>query len=777
MSLNIFKTLNENFSIKLFTLFALFVFIIFFSFTAVFIHLEGKSLNDSLIRDGSLLAGVLAQNTRIGVFSENEELLKDPVESIFQREDILGIWIYNQDGLLLKKKIREGKAVSAKLDRDETTGVKDIFDCLKKSGKPLNYEDHGNLKFWAQVFSRYDNSLNGTIFTEEPLFKGKDRLIGYVQITLGKEKLNEQLNNLFIRSVIIAVIFFIAGFIFLYSAMKRFTKPLNRLTVAVKNVGEGKVVGEISVETKDEIGKLANAFNNMVESIRWREQAIKESEAKYRTLFEESRDVIFLIDARGKFMDANQAAVDLFGYTKDEILEEGLDVLFVQPDEFSNLKRSVDHDNYARDMEVRLKRKDAKQLICLLTLSVRRAEKGDIWGYQGIIRDVTHQKMLETQLMQAQRMESIGTLAGGIAHDFNNILSPIMLHTEMVMDDLPSDDPLLFNMKEILKAAERARELVKQILTFARKGEEEKIVIKSSMIIKEAINFLRATIPSTIKIKYEVKTEKDIVLADPTRINQIVMNLCTNAAHAMKEKGGLLEVILDHEEISNEIPKRFINLIPGKYMKLTVRDTGTGILPEVIDRIFEPYFTTKKFGEGTGLGLATVHGVVKDYGGDITVESKVGSGTEFHVYLPSVDAEMPGTGNEIDPDTLRGAEHILFVDDEISAVDISGRMLERYGYKVTGMTDSQKALEVFQQNPEEFDLIITDMTMPNLAGDALSVKVMAIRPEIPVILCTGYSDKINEEIAHKIGVRAFVMKPVIMKNLAETIRDVLDNKI
>jgi PAS domain S-box-containing protein len=770
---SIFKILNENFSIKLFILFAFFVFIIFFSFTAVFIHLEGKSLDDSLIRDGGLLAGVLAQNTRIGVFSENEELLKDPVESIFQRGDILGISIYNREGLLLKKKIRGGKASFKKTEKDEAPEIKNILERLKKSGTPLNYEDHGNLKFWAPVFSRYDNSLNGTIFTEEPLSQKIDRLIGYVQITLGKEKLNEQLNNLFIRSIIIAAVFFIAGFIFLYSVMKRFTKPLDRLTIAVKNMGEVKAVDKVSVETKDEIGKLANAFNNMVESIRWREEALKESEAKYRTLFEESRDVIFIVDTRGEFINANQAAFDLFGYSKDEMLEEGLDALFVQSAELKSLKNSIDHDSYVRDMEVKLKGKDGKQLVCLLTMSIRRSENGDIIGYQGIIRDVTHQKILETQLMQAQRMESIGTLAGGIAHDFNNILSPIMLHSEMVMDDLPPDDPSRFSMKEIFKAAERAKELVKQILTFARKREEEKIVIKSSMIVKEAINFLRATIPTTIEIRYEVKSGHDIVLADPTRLNQIVMNLCTNAAHAMKENGGLLEVILDHEEISPDMAKRFINLRPGRYVKLTIKDTGTGIPPEIMDRIFEPYFTTKKFGEGTGLGLATVHGIVQNYGGDIKIESKVGSGTVFDVYLPSVDAEMPVTENERDPDMLKGTERILFVDDERTAVDINCRMLERYGYKVTGFTDSQEALKVFQKNPDDFELVITDMTMPNLTGEALAVEIIAIRPGMPVILCTGFSDKINEETAKKIGFRAFIMKPVIMKKLTETIRAVL----
>jgi PAS domain S-box-containing protein len=770
-----FKTLNENFSIKLFALFVFFVFIIFFSFTAVFIHLEGKSLNDSLIRDGGLLAGVLAQNTRIGVFSENEDLLKDPVESIFQRGDILDISIYNREGLLLKKKIRNEKATSAKPETNKTTEIKQIIDRLRKSSIPLNYEDNGNLKFWAPVFSRYDNSLNGTIYTEESFSQEKDHFIGCVQITLGKQQLNEQLNNLFIRSVIIAIIFFIAGFVFLYSVMKHFTKPLDRLTVAVKNMGEGKIVDKVSVETKDEIGKLAKAFNIMVESIRWREQALKESETKYRTLFEESRDVIFIIDIHGKFIDANQAAVELFGYSKDEMLEEELNALFVQPDDLETLKRSIGYNNYVKDMEVNLKKKDAKQLVCLLTLSIRRAGNGDIWGYQGIIRDVTHQKVLETQLLQAQKMESIGTLAGGIAHDFNNILSPIMLHSEMVMDDLPSDDDLQFNMKEIFKAAERAKELVKQILTFARKREEEKIVIKSSLIIKEAINFLRSTIPTTIKIRYEVKSEQDMVLADPTRINQIVMNLSTNAAYAMKEKGGLLEVILDNVEISNDIAEKFINLTPGRYVKLTVRDTGAGIPTDIIERIFEPYFTTKKFGEGTGLGLATVHGIVRNYGGDITVESNVGSGTEFNVYLPFVETEMSGVDNERDSESMRGTEHILFVDDERTAVDINCRMLKRYGYNVTGLTDSLEALELFRKNPDEFDLVITDMTMPNLTGEALATEIMATRPQKPIILCTGFSDKINEETAKKIGVRAFVMKPVIMKKLAETIRDVLDN--
>jgi CheY-like chemotaxis protein/anti-sigma regulatory factor (Ser/Thr protein kinase) len=235
------------------------------------------------------------------------------------------------------------------------------------------------------------------------------------------------------------------------------------------------------------------------------------------------------------------------------------------------------------------------------------------------------------------------------------------------------------------------------------------------------------------------------------------MNLCTNAAHAMKEKGGLLDIILDHEEISTDMAKRFINLTPGRYVKLTVKDTGTGIPPEIMDRIFEPYFTTKKFGEGTGLGLATVHGIVKDCGGDVTVESKVGSGTAFHVYLPYVETEISGSEKEKSTELLKGSEHILFVDDERTAVDINCSMLERYGYRVTGLTDSLEALNVFQKNPDEFDLVITDMTMPNLTGEVLATEIMVIRPEIPVILCTGFSDQINEVKAKEIGIKAFLM--------------------
>jgi two-component system, cell cycle sensor histidine kinase and response regulator CckA len=399
----------------------------------------------------------------------------------------------------------------------------------------------------------------------------------------------------------------------------------------------------------------------------------------------------------------------------------------------------------------------------------------------GVSYDITKNKEMEIQLQQAQKMESIGTLAGGIAHDFNNILSPIMMHAEMGMDELPPDHPMQFSMKEIFRASQRARDLVKQILTFARKTPEKRTPLQSSLIIKEAVRFLRSTIPTTIHIQYEIKTENDVVLADPTQLNQIVMNLCSNAAYAMKEKGGVLEIILDQEEISPSQTNRPLNLKPGKYVKLTVRDTGTGIPPDIIERIFEPYFTTKKVGEGTGLGLATVHGIILNYGGDISVESYVGSGTAFRVYIPSVEKEVSLSDAETVPVIKKGSEHILFVDDEKAAVDVSIKALERYGYRVKGMTDSKSALEEFRKNPDIYKMLITDMTMPDMAGDELSEEILAIKPGLPVILCTGFSekvnsDKINGETARKAGIRAIVMKPIIMKELLKIIREIFDKQ-
>jgi CheY-like chemotaxis protein len=372
-------------------------------------------------------------------------------------------------------------------------------------------------------------------------------------------------------------------------------------------------------------------------------------------------------------------------------------------------------------------------------------------------------------------MEAVGTLAGGIAHDFNNILSPILVYSEMAMMDMSIDNPTYQSLQGIYNAGERARELVKQILTFARKKDVNRIPIKTALIVQEVIKFLRSTIPSTINIEYDCKTDQDTVMADPTQLNQVVMNLCTNAAHAMMEKGGKLMVTLNDVTVGPHDIKQFGKLSPGNYLQMVVSDTGSGMSMDIMGKIFEPYFTTKSPSEGTGLGLAVVHGIIEKYDGDISVESRPGKGTTFYVLLPSIEPEE--TTQIIERNELpKGNEKILFVDDEEMSVNAARLMLERLGYQVTAIQNSLDAFEVFRSNPEGVDLVITDMTMPDMTGKELAKELIKIRADIPIILYTGFSEQMDERKAKALGIKAFVMKPIVMRDMAHVVRKVLDGK-
>ena len=391
-----------------------------------------------------------------------------------------------------------------------------------------------------------------------------------------------------------------------------------------------------------------------------------------------------------------------------------------------------------------------------------------------ISRDVSEVKTLEKQLRQAQKMEAVGTLAGGIAHDFNNILTPVLGYAEIITECLPEESPLLEPAREIFAAGKRARDLVKQILTFSRQTEQERHPIQIHLVVKEALKLLRSSIPTTIEIKQNIDTEA-MVLADPTMIHQVVMNLCTNAYHAMRESGGILAVCLEAVEIDADDYVTALHLRPGSYLRLEVSDTGCGMPLALQERIFEPYFTTKEKGEGTGLGLSVVHGIVTQLGGHITVYSEVGQGTTFHVYLPQYVAQHgSGQAEAVHVPLPRGHEHLLVVDDERVIADLMRQTLEALGYGVTACIDSRQALEQFEAHPKDFDLVLTDMTMPHLNGAELAQQLLAIRPDLPVVLCTGFSEIINEEKAMALGIRRLLMKPVLRDQLARVLREVLD---
>ncbi|MCP3941014.1 MAG: PAS domain-containing protein [Desulfobacteraceae bacterium] len=408
-------------------------------------------------------------------------------------------------------------------------------------------------------------------------------------------------------------------------------------------------------------------------------------------------------------------------------------------------------------------------------------EQGNPTRSIGTTQDITslkkvkeEKKSLENKLCQAQKMEAIGTLAGGIAHDFNNILFPILGHAEMLIDDIPQDSELSFGINEIYAGALRARGLVKQILTFSRQENSELRLMRVQPPIKEVLKLIRSTIPTTIDIKHDIQADCGVIKADPTQIHQIVMNLITNAYHAMKDTGGELKVCLKEVELK-KIDLLNPDMNPGLYALLSVIDKGIGMDKELTEKIFDPFFTTKETGKGTGLGLSVVHGIVKSMNGAIEVYSEPGIGTEFNVYFPVEKKYLAKNKIQTKDPIQGGKENILLIDDEESIVIMEKRLLIRLGYQVTFCVNSIEALELFRSNPDNFDLVITDMAMPGLPGDKLSVALNQIRPDIPVLLCTGFSENMSEEKAASLGIKGFLMKPVVVKDLAHKIREVLDD--
>ncbi len=416
---------------------------------------------------------------------------------------------------------------------------------------------------------------------------------------------------------------------------------------------------------------------------------------------------------------------------------------------------------------------DGRNAILLTSKVPLRNEAGEVVGILGIYADITEQRSLEKQLRQSQRIEAVGTLAGGIAHDFNNILTAVIGYTEFAMADLPVGSQTQFPLSEVLKAAHRAKELVQQILMFGQRTEQEHMPTFINPISKEALELLRATIPKTIKICQEINEDAGPVLADPTQIHQVIMNLGTNACHAMQKNGGTLKVTLDNLHVNAELAASSPELHEGDYVRLSISDTGHGMGQDTLEHIFEPYFTTKKFGEGSGLGLSVVHGIIMGHGGAITVKATPGEGALFMIYLPRIFNEVARVITEQEK-LPKGNERILFVDDEEALVHLGQKNLESLGYEVTTETSGVDALELFRSDPQAFDLIFTDQTMPITTGIQLSEKILNVRPDIPIILCTGFSATTSVETAKSIGIKEFIMKPLTKRDVALTIRKVLD---
>ena len=534
---------------------------------------------------------------------------------------------------------------------------------------------------------------------------------------------------------------------------------------------------------KDATGKvvaISGALRDVTARKLTKDRLIK-SEKRFRDLFNGINAIIYTQDLEGCYTSVNPALCKAFGYKENELIgKPAWD--FMEPESvpafkseyLESLKKYGLHEG-----TIIYNKKNGDEHYLGYKSALIIPEEGNPF-ISGTGRDITDNILsekklarLEEQVNQSQRMESIGTLAGGIAHDFNNILSPIMGHTEILLMDTPEDDSSQESLNQIYTAALRAKELVKQILTFSRQENSELKLMKLQPIVKEALKLIRSTIPTTIAIHQDIDPDCGVIKADPTQIHQIVMNLSTNAFHAMEETGGELSVGLKeiqfgkHDIIDPEMK-------PGTYACLTIVDTGIGMNKKLTKKIFDPFFTTKKQGKGTGMGLSVVHGIVKGMGGTIQVYSEPDKGTKFNVYFP-LEKKYSEEQNIQDMQNISGGfERILLVDDEEGVINMGKRMLEYLGYQVTCHTSSLDALEAFKENPDEFELVITDMEMPNMTGDKLSVELTKIRPDIPILLCSGFSETMTREKAASLGIKDFLLKPISMKDLSQKIREVLN---
>ncbi len=659
----------------------------------------------------------------------------------------------------------KGKSLFASYSRDESISP-------TTTAPPLTSGDFRQESLFVVVPVNYEGEQYGTIAIQ----------VSYLEV-------KEKLTALFVSLVPAMLSLLLLSALLAFWLQSLISAPILHLATILQNVsGKADKTIKLPEGRHDEIGELYGAYNVMLDRLAQHdhrrdkaEQDLRSSEQKFRNLIESITECFWEVDEELRLIYVSPIFEEITGYSFNDVKGLRLDELAGSSSAGEEIAGNITAAMRTREafkmVEDSFLRKDGKKVLLEASGIPILDNENHFIGYRGITRDLTEQKHLEQQFRQSQKMEAMGTLAGGIAHDFNNILSAILGYTELAKIHLPVDAKAgQQDLDQVLKAGHRATDLVKQILTFSRKGEENLKPLKVQYLIKEVLKLLRSSLPTTIQLNDHIAAGCRQVLADPTQLHQVLMNLCTNAKQAIGEDIGTLTVSLSEVQITNstriaDCPQ----ITHGWYLDLEIKDSGCGMDSLTQSKIFDPFFTTKEKGKGTGLGLSVVHGIIKQHKGAITVTSEPGEGTTFHVYLPVIEEnEISEAEQDIIHNIPRGnGERILFVDDEIVIANMMEQILIDLGYLVTVFTSSTKALSAYENDPENIDLLITDMTMPEMTGVDLSRKILALHPDLPIILCTGFSETVDEEKAKSIGISEYVKKPIDKHTLAKAIRAVL----
>jgi len=656
MNLRFLKFLREKFSVKVFVTFTIFFFIMASSFTAFFYYQQSKALTNTLIKNSELLVGVLAYSVRLGVLSENKDLLRVAAEGIFQQENVLGVSIFNLQKNLFSK-LNSDKVSDQQTSASEDEKIPDSIIASFRQEQPLYWVNgKDSMDLWSPVITVSGYTSEEDLFLGEPSSKKRALIIGFAKITIDKTGLKEKLNDLLLKSVFIGFIFWSIGSLLIFIMTRRITTPLKRLTDGVHTLGRGGAASEVKVETGDEVGQLADAFNTMLDALKKRE-----------------------------------------------------------------------------------------------------AEK----------------EQLQEQLRHAQKLEAIGTLAGGIAHDFNNILTAIMGFGGLIQMKAPKGSLLRSNIEQILESAQKAADLTRNLLAFSRK----QLTALKPLNLNESISNLKKLLVRLIKedIEFKVELGEDdlIVMADQGQLDQVIMNLVTNARDAMP-KGGVLTIATEAVQLPPHIAVTSPSSNSDGYALISVTDTGVGIDEKIKEKIFDPFFTTKEVGKGTGLGLSMIYGIVKQHDGYIDVKTEVGKGTTFNIYLPLIDSTLEKQQEKASRPLKRGTETILVADDDPAVANLVKRVLEEFGYKVLEARDGENAVEEFLKHQDDIHLLLLDVIMPKKNGKEVYDAIRKIKPKIKAVFISGYSAEIIDEQAIIEGLH-FIGKPVSPEELLLSVREALDN--